>query len=178
MKKIKMFVPFMLIFMLCLTACVKPAPESSVIEPEIHSISGTNWILTDDNSYIMFNSDETFIWALHEEILDDNYCSGTYIFYTGEEAITYVTTELGEYGLAESEIYELISKKDEYTTDNFICILLINTSFVLDGEEQFGTQYDISSTTAPYYGFIVDDDTTLLLIDSITGYGGVFSRQQ
>ena len=167
-----------MLFTLCLTACTKPVPTYSVIEPETHSISGTNWILTDDNSYIMFNSDKTFIWALHEEILDDNYWSRTYIFYTGEEAITYVTTELGEYGLAESEIYELISKKDEYTTDNFICILLINTSFVLDGEEQFGTQYDISSTTAPYYGFIVDGDTTLLLINSNTGYGGVFSRQE
>jgi hypothetical protein len=174
MKKIKIFVPFMLIFMLCLTACVKPTPESSVIESETSiaepfTIAGTEWNLTEDNSYIIFNNDETYIWALHEEILDDNRFCGTYEFYRGEEALAEIRTYGANF---ENEVNEFIAQNEEYSVDDFVFITLRHETIIIDGEELLER-----SVIAPFCGMLLENDTVLYLLSVLEDMYYTFEKQ-
>jgi hypothetical protein len=161
MKKTKTLLAFTLILMLCLTACKKPAPTSSVSEKlEIYDIAGTEWNARDDNSYLVLCEDGTYIWAKEEDVLDDNYFGGTYLFYRGEEALAFVTTELATYGFTESTMNEFIASHEEYSMNNFVCLTLLYETIILNGEELLGRPVAV-----PLYGMILENDTELYLLD-------------
>ena len=163
MKKTRILLALALMLTLCLTACTKPSTPS---------ITGTEWNASGDNSYFVLGEDGAFLWAQDEEVLDDNYFGGTYEFYRGEEALTYVTTELAEYAVTEDEIRDIIARNEGYVMDNFVCVALLHETFILYGEEQIG-----DPVMVPLYGMILEDDTVLYVVNMNTGGVYTFLKQ-
>ena len=185
MKKTKMITAFVLALALALTACAKPTPVSSVIESETSITepftgAGTEWRLTSDNSYIVFNSleDSTYIWTKNKDMTDDNYNIGIYGFFVGPDAFEELNSFLlVGYGVSEDDIRELISTNEEYSEENFVCLILMQTSMVSDGEEQLASLNSDEALIKPFYGFLLDNETTLVLTDMQSGHTFTFLKQ-
>lgn len=112
-------------------------------------IEKNNWITVNDHSYLVFNKkDKSFTY--YQSYLDtsDNYYTGQYRIYTGEDAFDYITGDLSDYGITKSELRQMIRMNDEYDMDNLICLCLDNEELVTDGESEDG-----ESWTTHYYGF-------------------------
>ena len=120
-------------------------------------IKNTDWVEKDD-SFLVFDSSSRFHYYRDHGDTSDNYYTGTYEIYVGEDAVEFITEDLSEYGVTEDEIYDIIDANEEYTIDNLICIVLNNESCIVDGEETFD-----HTVMTPYMGcYLVDDDEVAL----------------
>lgn len=160
-----------LVFLFCLfmglSGCTPQAEE------ENHNIlAGTSWISADDESQMVFNEDQSFGWYQSKDEKDDNYFSGTYVFYMGQEAMNYLTGDLSEYNVTEEEMQFYFDKNKEYALDNFVCFTTNNQSFLLNGEEQLSEEQKTS-----YYGFLLGDGTFLDIANMSTGTYYGFSKE-
>ena len=124
--------------------------EETVVDYEKY-IQDNNWISAKDGSYLVFESKTKFKYYREKDVDDDYYYAGKYEIYIGKDAIEYVTDELSDYGLTEDEIHDLIKRNKEYTEDNFMLLLLINETWIIDGEDVAD-----KSWTTPYVGCIID----------------------
>lgn len=134
-------------------------------------ISNTTWIASDGSEAVFTETEIN--WYKDAEDHSDNYYSGTYEFYIGEDAIDYVTQDLSEYGITRSEIDALIAKNSEYSKDNFVVFDIEYDEFIMDGEEQV-----ITRPLVPWYGFILKDNTYLDVANMNTGTYYKFTKSE
>ncbi len=102
-----------------------------------------------DGSTIYFERDYSFIWYLSDDDHSDNYSSGTYIAYKGEEARDYLSQSLSEIGLAEEDVDDFIyDDTGLFESENFCILILYNQEKIMDGESINNPSY-----TSCYFGY-------------------------
>lgn len=134
-------------------------------------ISGTSWTAR-DGSWMTFTDEENYAWYQDRTVTDDNYYAGTYEFYMGEDALKYLTEDLKEYGVTETEMQRVFDSNEEYSLDNLVCMTARNRSFMLDGAEQLNEEKEIS-----YYGFMLQDGGYLDIANMTTGTYYGFTKE-
>ena len=118
-------------------------------------VAGTTWTGS-DQSYLIFGEDDSFAWYKDKDVTDDNYYKGTYEFYRGEEAMTYLTEDLSEYGVTKEEMEGVIDRADEYELEDLVCWTFHYTEIKIDGQD-----YSDKMDETSYYGFVLYDDSYL-----------------
>ena len=80
----------------------------------------------------------------------DYYYEGPIEFYSGKEAYEFVTSnsEMIKYGVTKEELDDLFARNEEYSMDNFVCMVLHNEKCIVGGENTI-TDFVVT----PYYGF-------------------------
>ena len=130
----------------------------------VKMIEKNNWITTGDNSYMVFDK-KTKSFTYYQSYLDtsDNYYTGKYQIYAGDDAFEYITEDISELGVEKSEIRSMINMNDEYEMDNLLCICLDYEELVVGGEKQ-----DRDPWTIHYFGFYLtpeEDGYTYNVLD-------------
>ncbi|MBQ6510557.1 hypothetical protein IJI94_01150 [Candidatus Saccharibacteria bacterium] len=143
---------------------IEPVDDNSLI-------SNTTWIASDGSEAVFTETEIN--WYKDAENHSDNYYSGTYEFYIGEDAIDYITQDLSEYGITKSELKTLFDKNPEYSKDNFVVFDIRYDEFIMDGEEQV-----VAKPLVPWYGFILDDNTYLDVANMNTGTYYKFTKSE
>lgn len=146
-------------------------PTSSILNDDdddaidyVKMIEKNNWITTGDNSYMVFDK-KTKSFTYYQSYLDtsDNYYTGKYQIYAGEDAFEYITEDIDELGVEKSEIRSMISMNEEYEMENLLCICLDYEELIVDGEKQ-----DRDPWTIHYFGFYLtpeEDGETYNVLD-------------
>lgn len=153
-----------------LSGCIRLSPNQ---KKEINvRLKDTEWITSPDSSVLVFEDKHNFRFYRDDDARDDNYYEGEYDFYTGDDAVEYITEDLEDYGLTEKEIDRFID--DEQPLENFVCLVLHNESCIADGEEIVDEPYD-----TPYYGFLSDEDDerSLTLVNMNTANLAVYDEK-
>lgn len=135
-----------------------------------YSVEYTNWVAS-DGSEMVFDDDE-FKWYQYEGEYEDNYYSGTYEFYIGEDAVYFITTDLAKYSVTEAELNDLFEKNELYSIDNFVVFNLEYDSLVVGGEAS-----TMDESLIPWYGFILEDGTYLDVANMNTGTYYKFNKK-
>lgn len=130
----------------------------------VKMIEKNNWITTGDNSYMVFDK-KTKSFTYYQTYLDtsDNYYTGKYQIYAGEDAFDYITEDISELGVEKSEIRSMINMNDEYEMENLLCICLDYEELIVGGEKQ-----DRDPWTVHYFGFYLtpeEDGHTYNVLD-------------
>lgn len=116
-------------------------------------LSNTIWEFQGDKSQIHFSKDNTFKYYQSKDKLDDYYYTGDYEFYKGKAAVKFITEDLKDYGVTNSEIKSLLSRNKEYSEDNMICLVLNNKEQIIEKKNVL-TETKIT----PYFGFYFNND--------------------
>lgn len=136
-------------------------------ETESFDINGYSWIGI-DKSVLYLNNNKTYIWYQDDQDHNNNFHSGTYEFYTGTDAITYIANNLPEYGLTKEVQENMIETKNYDSKDYYLLILNCNKS-IIGNEEQNTTTNKIY-----YYGFYNEALKQLDLINMTTNTNAQF----
>ena len=133
-------------------------------------LENTTWKAS-DNSQAIFTSDRIDWYKTPGD--KNNYYSGTYKFYIGEDAIKHITTELSNYGVTQEEIEGVISRNVQYSKSNFVVVDITYDKYVLNGKEM-----TIAKPQVPWFGFIVDDNKILDVANMNTGTYITFTKEK
>ena len=130
----------------------------------VKMIEKNNWITTGDNSYMVFDK-KSKSFTYYQSYLDtsDNYYTGKYQIYAGEDAFDYITEDIDELGVEKSEIRQMINMNEEYEMENLLCICLDYEELIVGGEKQ-----DRDPWTIHYFGFYLtpeEDGETYNVLD-------------
>lgn len=130
----------------------------------VKMIEKNNWITTGDNSYMVFDK-KSKSFTYYQSYLDtsDNYYSGTYQIFAGDDAFEYITEDISELGVEKSEIRQMINMNEEYEMENLLCICLDYEELIVGGEKQ-----DRDPWTIHYFGFYLtpeEDGKTYNVLD-------------
>ena len=132
---------------------------SGEAESEVSTIiTDYSWQGSQDGSLLVCEKDGSFKYYRSADDLTDNYFEGTYEFNMGKDAVTYMTTTLGDYGVTEEELEDIFERNEEYDESNFVCLVLHNETCIMDGENQIETPYQ-----TPYFGFCLENEDGLYL---------------
>ena len=124
-------------------------------------VSNTTWVDKYDSEFVF--TENRLSWYETAGKHDDNYYSGSYKFFRGEEAVKYVTTELSSYGVTRDELESLFNRSD-YEKKDFVVIDANFDTYKLDGQMQ-----EVPNPHIPWYGFIQKNDTYLDIASMNTG---------
>lgn len=108
-----------------------------------------------DGSTIYFQRDYSFIWYLSDDDHSDNYSSGTYEVYMAGAASEYLSIDLSEFGVTESEIdayFDRNSDSEFYSEENLCVLVLRNEETIIDGV----IAVEGDSAVTYYFGFYKD----------------------
>lgn len=152
MKKIVLLILMTLIFVGC---GAEGENFGNKTKSPKNEIVNTTWINVSDGSELVFGEDE-FFWYQHEGTHDDNYYYGQFEFYRGEEALTFITNDLKQYGVTREEVLNIIDVSDEYLLEDFVVFNLNYSKIVIDGETTIP-----ENSLMPWYGFILKNDSYL-----------------
>lgn len=146
--------------------------EEEVVTPTTPTITlpSTKWLFSDDSEIVF--EETAFKWYRDENVYTDNYYIGTYKFFTGAEAETYLTVDLKDYGITLEELQGVYSRNEEYSQDNLVLLVLDTTSAYIDGQT---TVYE-ENIIAPYYGFAISD-TSLDIASMNSGTYSEFTKK-
>ena len=133
-------------------------------------VKNTTWSGSDDSELIF--KEDRLDWYQSADEHNDNYYSGKYKLYTGKRAVKYITTDLEEYGITKDELQRVFDSRDEFSEKNFVVFDIRYDKFVLDGEEQ-----EITRPLAPWFGFILEDDTFLYVVNMNTASYYSFTKK-
>ena len=128
-----------------------------------HRMDHTVWISDHDGSEVVFTEDR-IDWYLDAKDHGDNYCSGTFSFYMGEDAVRYLTEDLAQYGITQEEVLSLVVGSDRYSVKDLVVFDLRYDKIVADGAE-----HKIEQPMAPWFGFLLDEGTRLDVCNMQTG---------
>ena len=134
-------------------------------------LNGTEWTGT-DGSLIEFHEDGSYIWYKDEFDTSDYYYEGTFRFMMGQAAFDYITQDLSDYGVTEDELDAFIARGNSYTFDSLVCLVLHNTSQIVEGEEQVINAYD-----TPCFGFYFENEEYLDIANMNTGTYWGFTKK-
>ncbi len=127
------------------------AGKSDISQSKFRSIK---WVEQNDRSYLVPGYGNTFKYYKDKNNLTDYYYTGHYKLYIGEEAIDYVVNDLSDYEVTKSEINDFIDRNEEYTKENFVCLVLENEECIIGGKNTAE-----KTVTTPYYGFYIKDNS-------------------
>lgn len=127
--------------------------EEKEQEKESSIITEYDWQGSEDSSLIVCETDGSFRYYQSADNLSDNYYEGTYEFYMGKDAVSYITTELSAYGVTEEELEGVFDRNEQYSESNFVIFVLNNEACIIDGENQVESPYQ-----TPYFGFYLEED--------------------
>ncbi len=116
-------------------------------------ITEYKWQASGDSSMIVCGTDGNFRYYRSAEDLTNNYYEGTYEFYMGKDAVSYITTELSAYGVTEEELEGVFDRNEQYEESNFVIFVLNNEACIVDGENIVDSPYQ-----TPYFGFYLEED--------------------
>jgi len=131
-------------------------------------ISGYSWV-GNDKSVIYLNKNKKYSWYQDDKNQTDNFYNGTYEYYTGTDAINYISTYLREYGVTEEEQKNLI-ERGEYQLKNYYLLILTCDKVVINGVEERP-----QNSIVYYYGFYNEKYKRLELVNMDTANKGVFT---
>lgn len=129
------------------------------------AVSGKTW-KAKDGSLLCLNEDGSFFWYQKPENRSDSYYSGSYEVYNGKAAIDYIVSELPQYSLTQAEQEEFIERNEDYTYENYYCLVLDNKECIINGENTLDTS---QSNITPYYGFYFENEQYLDLANMNSG---------
>ncbi|MBE6748128.1 MAG: hypothetical protein E7557_02750 [Ruminococcaceae bacterium] len=155
------------VLVIVIASAFKPAKN---YENSNSLVANTTWI-AGDGSEVIF-TDERIDWYQNPDDHTDNYYSGEYEVYRGEEAVEYVTKELSEYYVTKDEVEELFDRSDLYDESNFVVFDIRYDKMVVSGEER-----DIEKPLVPWFGFVLEDDTYLDVANMNTSTYYAFTKQ-
>lgn len=135
--------------------------ENGLDEYESFDLKGYSW-LGNDNSMLYLNNDNSYAWYQNDNVKDDNYHIGIYHFYTGQDAINYITNNLKEYNMTEEDQKDLIENSN-YNLENYYFIELNCTESKINGVDQ-----NLYTNKIHYYGFYDNKRQYLDLINMAT----------
>lgn len=159
---------FAVIFALALTSCASGETPANQPDEEVNMLADTKWDGESDYSQIHFSSDGTFRFYRYKDDYSDSYYEGTYLFFIGAEAVTYITEDLASYGVTREDWMNTIDKYEMYDVSNTVCLILNNTACIIDGENTVSEPY-----TTPYMGFYYEEYNYLDLANMNTAnYSG------
>ena len=127
--------------------------EKKEQEKESSIITEYDWQGSGDSSLIVCETDGSFKYYQSADELNDNYYEGTYEFYMGKDAVTYITTDLSTYGVTKEELEGVFNRNEQYEESNFVIFVLNNEACIIDGENQVESPYQ-----TPYFGFYLEED--------------------
>ncbi len=133
-------------------------------------LANTSWTAGDD-SLMIFEDSSNFIWYRYPDELSDNYRTGEYEFYVGEEAIDYLVNDASELGVTRDEVDRLFSSYGEEAP--FVFLVLKNGTLLYEGEF---TEYD-SDNIMYYMGQLLYDGTVLELMELETFGTTTFTKE-
>ena len=110
-----------------------------------------NWSEQNDGSYLVFKSG-AFTYYKDKNDKDNYFYTGHYKFYTGQDALDYVTEDLSDYGITKEEMQGVFDRNEKYDLSNFVCLVLENEECIIDGENTLD-----KTVVSPYYGFYLND---------------------
>lgn len=116
-------------------------------------ITEYNWQASGDSSLIICETNGSFKYYQSAEELTNNYYEGTYEFYMGKDAVSYITTELGAYGVTKKELEGVFDRNENYDESNFVILVLNNEACIIDGKNIVDSPYQ-----TPYFGFYLEED--------------------
>jgi len=119
-----------------------------------------------------FKTDGSFVWFQNKDNPKDNYISGTYVFYKGQEAMDYITNDLSQFALTNEIQQKYMEADKKRILDNYYCVVLTNTLLVVDNVETVG------QTFTYYMGFYIDEDKMLEFINMGTVNYAKFTLQE
>lgn len=123
-------------------------------------IQNTTWIAS-DKSEMIFDKDR-FNWYLNQNDHTDNVQYGSYIFYSGDLAVDYITTDLKSFGVTRSELDTLFASNEKYDASNFVVFNIKLEGYTINGQ----------STTLNkdiyWYGFLLNNNQNLQVVNMIT----------
>lgn len=159
-----------LLVMLALGGC---SSNQQAVDP----LAGTAWIAQNDGSWWSFSVDGTFGWYQDKNVQDDNYYSGTYEAYRGQAGLDFLAESLTEFEHTKEAAEQLINDNgkldDDYKLDNFVCFSCNNQSFMMNGQEQLDGDWQTA-----YYGFLVEEDSQLIILNLRTGTWYWFNKEE
>lgn len=121
-------------------------------------LTSYNWLGPKDGSLLVFEKDGTFKYYKSADDLTNYYFEGTYLFYIGAKAVTYVTTTLSNYGVTPEKLSTLFTNNKAYNEANFIIYVINNEACMIDGKNTINNPYQ-----NPYMGFCLEDSGTIYL---------------
>ena len=127
--------------------------EDKEEEQETSIITEYQWQSSNDSSLIVCETDGNFKFYQSAEDLTNNYFEGTYEFYMGKKAVTYITSELSEYAVTKDELEDVFDRNEEYDESNFVVFVLNNEACIIDGKNIVESPY-----RTPYYGFCLESE--------------------
>ena len=140
------------------TSFKRLANKQAESKMETSIITEYDWQSSEDSSLIVCETDGSFKYYQSAEDLTNNYFEGTYEFYMGKKAVTYITTQLSDYGVTKEELEGIYDRNEEYDESNFVILVLNNEACIVDGENQMESMY-----RTPYFGFCLESDGVLYL---------------
>ena len=140
--------------------------NTSEYKEKLRVITDQKWVnnLDGDNSYLEFGS-STYKFCESLDKQNDNYESGKYKLYKGDDAMDQIERRYRSY-IRKSDINKLISNNKDYSRSNFIILTLESDNVRKDGKDA------ANKKTATYYGFYVKSISgthNLVLINMVTG---------
>lgn len=140
-------------------------------------LAGTAWVANNDGSWWNFAVDGSFGWYQNKAQQDDNYYAGTYEAYRGKAGLDFLEESLGEFEYSREQAEEMIANTGQfdkdYNVDNFLCFSCNNTSFMMNGQEQLDGDWQTA-----YLGFIVEEDSQLMILNLRTGTWYRFDKEE
>ncbi len=122
-------------------------------------ISGQTW-QEQNGSLLILSNNGSFKYYKNKEDITNYYYEGKYEVYKGQRAIQYIASNLSEYGLTAIEQMNIISRNNNYTINDYYCLILNNETCIIDGENTL-----TSTVVTPYYGFYSKEDNVLNIIN-------------
>ena len=108
------------------------------------------WVLITDETYIEFNAQKNTVkYCMSYLEMDDNYLTGHYEMYTGKKAVNYLTKKLGDSGITEEQLDDIIDDNEKFYEANLIAITCDYDELVFEGE----VQEDFEPITSHLFGF-------------------------
>lgn len=143
--------------------------EEDDIDSELN-IRGYSYI-GDDNSILSLNTNNEYIWYKDKETKNTNFYQGTYKILDGDEAISYIASNLEEYGLTEYNQYQNIISSN-HSINQYYLIILNYEKIVIDGIEEQPT-----TLSSYFYGYY-EEDNYLDLTDISTNKKLGFTKKE
>lgn len=144
--------------------------EEDDIDSELN-IRGYSYI-GDDNSILSLNTNNEYIWYKDKETKNTNFYQGTYKILDGDEAISYIASNLEEYGLTEYNQYQNIISSN-HSINQYYLIILNYEKIVIDGIEEQPT-----TLSSYFYGYYEEEDNYLDLTDISTNKKLGFTKKE
>ena len=142
----------MVSMLLGLTACSSTDVKDSTNE-QVKDFQGSSFS-AGDGSVIYFEKNGEFAWYLSDEDHDDNYYSGNYELYFGEDAEDFIVNSIPEFGVTQDELDKFMNQNegdDLYKEENFCCMVLDNQEVTMEG-----ALMDVEAFKSYYMGFYED----------------------